>query len=347
MLMAFNFRVFFSGICAFVPTPDGSFDDPANRSGFFKSVTIVLFNMRRAKAVAGGKARDSHLARLELDRTQNWTGNRDPDLIALRIGKNVFALERERVSFRFTGAAMKPKGIEIVNFDTVPPPNLQEPPKGAPEERFFWWVPKMERVVPGSDKMRGRFLQDLAQEVIGWVELTQGSFAVAPPLSEKVMDFKPINGRTVKLRQKIAPRISVEVSRVDSVEIVFHAVDSSVKKTLSLAGAQGNVDVEIRNRELDHLLGKSILSYGQADIDFTTYFEMTAGRPPAAIIPHRPEEPRAIGIGLHGGVCPPAAFSGATRVAAQQAATPPVSAATTRRATAPKKKAALRKRQPR
>jgi hypothetical protein len=317
MFMPFKFRILFSGICAFVPGQDGSFDQPEHRSGFFKSVTVVLPNMRRAKAVEGGNARDSHLARLELDRRQNWTGDRDPDLIAPKIGKDVYTLDRERVSFRFTGAAT-PQGIEILNFDSVPPPNPTQPVPGTPEERFFWWVPKMGRVVPQSERIRGRFLQD-ADEIIGWVELTQGLFATEPPVSPNVMDFRPINGSSVALRQKIARRIAVEVSEVETVEIVFHQ-EGGGDRTRSLTEAQGTVDIEVMNRELDHLLGDPIgapvPANGQPDVDFTTYFEMASGRQPAAVVPHEPIPQSGVGVApislRIGGVCPPAAFSGAT-----------------------------------
>lgn len=351
--MPFKFRIVFSGICAFVPDPDGSFDEPAHRTGFFDSVTVVLQNLRRARAVGDRNARDSHLARLELKSGQGWVSSgRLPDLIAPRIGKDVYTLNNERVSFKFNGAAVTPDKIEILNFGKKPDPAPEEPRPRTSEHRFFWWVPKMERVAAGSDRIHARLLED-SNDVSGWVKFDRGLFSTEE-LSRRVMVFKPIDGGDVILRQRIARSIAVEVEEVESVEIQIEKTGEPTS-TLRLSGvAEEEVTIEIKNRELDHLLNDRIdtppPTTDQPDIDFSTYYEMASVPAPVAILPHEPgvegeapapgiasDTPASI-LGLSiGGVCPPAAFSGAALEAESEA---PME---TRRVDALESKAAMRK----
>ncbi|HWM89777.1 MAG TPA: hypothetical protein VN493_03345 [Thermoanaerobaculia bacterium] len=359
--MPFDFRVIFSGICAFVPDPDGSFDDPGKRpTQGFQSVTVVLPDMRRAKAVGDGNARDSHLARLELKSGQGWvSAGRVPDLIAPKIGRDVYTLAKEQISFRFgqkNPGQVTPGKIEILNFPEVPNPAPEEPKPGRNEENYFWWVPKMERVVAGSDKIRVDLLDPRSEDVSGWVRLTQGLLSTHK-LSGKVLVFKPLGGQDngQGLRQRIARSIAVDVMDVDSVEIVFEKSDG-VRTSLSLSDASGRVDIEIKNRELDHLLGVPIVipdsKPPQPDIDFSTFNDLTSVQIPVAVVPHELPQPQANaapalaefeGLSI-GGVCPPAAFSGK---AALQPVVQPVAAPmaeSIRRVTVREKKAALRKR---
>lgn len=316
--MAFDFRIVFSGICAFVPRPDGSFDDLAKKKDFFRSLTVVLPDMLSAKAISKDDVRDGHLPTLELDRDQGWQGDRDVDLVAPKRQnkKDIYFLNKERVSFEFGGGT--PGGIEICNFDALPPAGQTAPAAG--EEEFFWWVPKMERVVPGSENLRDNLLANDLAEVRAIVSLTQGLLSVPPgSISAQEVVFLPIGiGQGQGLRQKIAFRVALDVKQVTSVKIVFGTRlpdGTEGTRSLSLTRAAGQVEIAVKNREVDDLLGVKPERTNRGDVDFHAYYDLssTNGAEPQRLVPF--EAPALIGgIGTGttklGGVCPPAAFSG-------------------------------------
>lgn len=314
--MAFDFRIVFSGICAFVPGPDGSFDDLTKKTGFFDSVTVVLPDMLNAQALPGGDVRDGHLPTLELDRRHGWRGDRDADLVAPKRAdkQDIYFLNRERLSFEFEGGT--PDRIEVHNFKDRPSEGHTAP--GQDEEEFFWWVPKMEKVVRGSGKLKKTLLAKEQEEVKAVVEVKQGRLSVPPgSISTNEVTFLPIDGQGEGLRQKIAFRVALDVKQVTSVKIVFQAQlpdETEVTRTLSLAGAAGLVEIAVKNREVDDLLGVKSKKTSRGDVDFHAYYDLSSsnGAPPQRLVPFNVEGPPGIGPASTklGGVCPPAAFSG-------------------------------------
>ncbi|HEX3127702.1 MAG TPA: hypothetical protein VH394_10250 [Thermoanaerobaculia bacterium] len=321
--MALNFRIVFSGICAFAPFPNGSFDEPANRKDFFKKVSVVLPSMLEASEV-GNRVRDGHVPTLELDRSQGWTGDRDVDLVAPKrqARKDVYFLNKERVWFEIGGGEQG--GVEVLNFDKKPaqPP---EAPLSAEQARFFWWVPKMERVAPGTEALDQGLLRD-ADNVASVVEIHRGLFSVPDgSISFSPVDFRPVGGTASGVRQKIAFRVAVDVKQVTSVRIFFQTLDENQPpktRSLLLNDEGGDVEIAIKNREVHDLLGVPVPKAGLGsgvDVDFQTYYDLSSNRSiTQKLVPHGPEvdtfSARAVmkadplGLSL-GGVCPPTAFS--------------------------------------
>jgi hypothetical protein len=321
--MAFNFRIVFSGICAFVPDPDGSFDEPANRKDHFRKVSILLPDLLSAGMAGGGTVRDGHVPTLELDRSQGWTGDRDVDLVAPKrqAKKDVYFLSRERVWFEIGGG--EPGGIEVLNFDRKPalPP---EGPVSEEQARFFWWVPKMERVAPGSETVNQSLLREDPRSVASVVEIHRGRLSVPDgSISFNPVEFKPVGGASKGVRQKIAFRIAVDVKQVTSVRIFFQTLDGSQPpktRSLLLNDEGRDVEIAIKNREIHDLLGVRVPKEisNSVDVDFQTYYRLSNQIVVDQLVPHGPQIEAAaqaavlqvdpFGLSL-GGVCPPTAFS--------------------------------------
>lgn len=354
--MPFKFRVIFSGICAFAPHPDGSFDDldPGKRP---KAATVVLPDLILSEEV-GEATREPHLAFLEVPGSLEWTG-REPNLVSID-GQDIFMLRGQRVSFRFNGAESPGNQLKILNFEGQGPADPETP--AVNEERFFWWVPKMEKVSKGGERIRADFVDPEKGLAASWIILDQGELS-SEALSARIMDFKPIGGRASRLRQRLAYRIAWEVEDVDSVAIVFTepGVEGEAgEKILSLSGDEvpETVTVLVKNREIHDLLR---LPVGRLDplpdVDFDVFYDLSATVDPIPLngrfIPHAVVTPvearnartilnRAANTNIriqrshiHGGVCPPTAFSG---IAAAQAAVE------SRTAVAKEKRAAMEKR---
>jgi hypothetical protein len=325
-LMAFDFRIVFSGICAFVPSPNGSFDDLTKKTGFFNSVNVVLPDMISAQALSKDDVREGHLPTLELDRSHGWKGDRDPDLVAPKRAdrRDIYLLGKERVSFEFEGGT--PGGIEVHNFET--PPEHTAPAEG--EETFFWWVPKMERVVEGSHLLSDKFLTEkLVDGVSTLVKVKQGLLSVPPgSISTREIEFLPIDGKGGGIHQRIAFRIALEVKQVTSVKIDFQTQlpdGSEETRTLSLAGAEGLIEIAIKNREVEDLLGlkPKPKQASKGDVDFHAYYDLSSdGAAAQPLVPFDVKLPGGIGdVSFKiGGVCPPAAFSGVAAAADGQVA---------------------------
>lgn len=322
--MAFDFRIVFSGICAFVPNPDGSFDEPANRKDHFKKVSILLPDLLSAGVASGGTPRDGHVPTLELDRSQGWTGDRDVDLVAPKrqTRKDVYYLNQERVWFELGGG--EPAGVEVLNFDKKPA-LPQEGPLSEEQARFFWWVPKMERVAPGSETADQALLRDDSKKIASVVEIHRGRLSVPDgSISFSPVEFKPVGGASKGVRQKIAYRVAVDVKQVTSVRIFFQTLDGSQPpktRSLLLNDEGRDVEIAIKNREVHDLLGVRVpkdTSAGSVDVDFQTYYRLTNQIIVDQLIPHGPQVEAAVqsavlkadprGLSL-GGVCPPTAFS--------------------------------------
>jgi hypothetical protein len=322
--MAFDFRIVFSGICAFVPNPDGSFDEPANRKDHFKKVSILLPDLLSAGMASGGTPRDGHVPTLELDRGQGWTGDRDVDLVAPKrqAKKDIYYLNQERVWFEIGGG--EPGGIEVLNFDKKPavPP---EGPLSEEQARFFWWVPKMERVAPGSETANQSLLREDPKTIASIVEIHRGRLSVPDgSISFSPVEFKAVGGASKGVRQKIAYRVAVDVKQVTSVRIFFQTLDGSQPpktRSLLLNDEGRNVEIAIKNREVHDLLGVRVpkdTSAGSVDVDFQTYYRLANQKIVDQLIPHGPEieaaafaavikaDPQGLSLG---GVCPPTAFS--------------------------------------
>lgn len=323
--MAFNFRIVFSGICAFVPNPNGSFDDPDNRKDHFRKVSILLPDLLSA-GLAGGTARDGHVPTLELDRSQGWTGDRDVDLVAPKrqARKDVYFLNQERIWFEIGGG--EPGGIEVLNFDRKPvqPP---EAPLSEEQARFFWWVPKMERVAPGSETFDQALLRerDDTKPIASVVEIHRGRLSVPDgSISFSPVEFKAVGGASKGVRQKIAFRIAVDVKQATSVRIFFQTLDGNQPprtRSLLLNDDGRDVEIAIKNREVHDLLGVRVPkdpAAGSVDVDFQTYYRLANQVVVDQLIPHGPQveaaaqaavlqaDPRGLSLG---GVCPPTAFS--------------------------------------
>jgi hypothetical protein len=103
-------------------------------------------------------------------------------------------------------------------------------------------------------------------------------------------------------------------------------------RTLSLEGSEGQVEIAIKNREVQELLGVPVQKRVAGDVDFHAYYRLAAQQGIPQLIPHDIAPPQAPGVlamsldratisGLSlGGVCPPTAFNGkAPRVPVPQA----------------------------
>jgi hypothetical protein len=322
--MAFHFKIVFSGICAFVPDPDGSFDDPDHK---LDSVSVLIPNLFRSRKAGGGGRLEPHIPTLEIFAGQGWTG-REPELEAhldedgKKVNREIHFLRGQTVSFNVKRAAAT--GIQVKNFEKgdSPPPDLAEP-RTEKENTYFWWVPKMEKVAPGSGLISSNLVKPGATDedrTTARVNLTQGSLSVAK-LSRSVAEFKTLRGAPGNLRQKIAVQIALDVEDAESVEVVFEQGNEKTK--LSLENAQGEIEIHIRNLEIDHLFGtRPKRKEGVPEVDFETYYELSSVAVAKRLVPQEIVgnnlNPSA-GLSL-GGVCPPAAFSGTAVLADGQVA---------------------------
>jgi hypothetical protein len=136
------------------------------------------------------------------------------------------------------------------------------------------------------------------------------------------------------------------VNQIDGVKIFFQTRNDKGQtntRTLTLRGVTGQVEIAIKNREIQELLGVRVPKVRNSpDVDFRAYYDLSSASVAVAqaLLPHDVSPffgPASLSVG---GVCPPTAFSGTATLASPTTIPAPASAPQTLKAVATEIKAA-------
>jgi hypothetical protein len=271
--MSYDFRLEFSGLCAFVPDKDVE-------EGAEVITAILVSTMTRIEDTDGGEVAgsESHQPLLVFDLNSIGAESGGD-------GKNcgVWFLDGEDVTLHFKrGGAEYPVGPLRVRLDNT--------------ERSFSLVPLMERALPGAGQVDPDCLEGVPSDTAGKlvrarIYLDKGTLFASelakyrgqrvtaqfvPPPDEEIPVYKQYMPRRVTLEVSSVPDDVLTVIRARKIRIP----DSYRELVLSpIEGQDGarSVVAEVRNLCCESVLAdKDKESFPEADLDFLYYYQIAA-----------------------------------------------------------------------
>jgi len=282
--MSFNFRVIFSGLCAFVPdrpiAPVGPLDEKPT------SMRVVMVDARtRTKAVDGGVL-EPHFP-IAVISTTNLKG-RNGILPGTRLE---WRLDRKELKFVIQDGT--PKGFDLVQgaLRGAPAPGSIPDPGALPADtplapHDFAWGAHMQEAAPNFARIDPRCFQDAgsmglvaARVVIDRGELANRAFD--PEMTPRYFFDKTLSGGDLAPRP-FANTTSLEIKAVSGVQLVARDLDGlQSPEKLTLAGADNEwVEITVSNmddgRLPERLPDPDLLP--TEDADFRWFYSLCANR---------------------------------------------------------------------
>jgi hypothetical protein len=203
------------------------------------------------------------------------------------------------------------QGDGSLEFDLSKPANPASPELTDAEKRSLFWLPTLEDAFPGRGAVASNLSQrkpGANQAILARVKLSRGTLKTLE-LSDVPCRFVPPGSPTFE--QRVAIALCLEIPFQEWVE--FHVIrraegreqESFLRLKPPVPG--GDLDVDIKNMEIDELIGvKRFYSRGTV-ADFEVYSELLAqpvmgANGPTYLMPRSPGNPAGTG-GL--GTCPP------------------------------------------
>jgi len=324
--MQFNFKIEFSGLCAFVP--EQSFGEKVGQK-----VTVLVPDALKARPVHPTGAvplplRETdqlilppHLPMLIFDHADLQSPGGAPPFTILgdsQAGdderKGVFLMIRQDVEIQ----PDRKDGVELFNPEVPDPLN----PRSDDEKKSLFWLAKIDDVLGAHRRIEPRLLgalDDREEEVISRVVLNTGRLRAEPPTTG-LWQFLPIDEpiRDTRRERPVASKIVLEVPAVDQAAIVVRSFgEEGAGQRFVFAPREDatEVTVQIVNLEPDLLLGVPVSPHApvpDVDPDFSIYYNLIDGfgdKEPRPILRRRLRE----GNGFISGESKPCAPMGVNR----------------------------------
>ncbi len=268
--MAYNFTAVFSGPCAYVPNKVPSTIGPAS------TWSVILPNLQTGWTNATQQV-DRHQAVVQYDPAV-WTASEKPDLELTINGpggthkSSVFRLRATQMSFVLPGAAdFKP------NLVSVPDAEKKDPDKiellSQQQLNSLVWLAPLEKLVPGfgwfgrqfESYFDGNGLPAPAGRVAGHVLLRHGTLGTheldrANPDGlgrrlARIWDFRDpsVFAPANLFVQAVALSLALTAENLGAPEVTLRQPQRTI--TLTPVASGGQVSLEIKNRELENIIG--------------------------------------------------------------------------------------------
>ena len=267
--MSFVLRIFFSGLIAFVPSPDG------------KELTVLLLNSGHEYALSDGTRLEHHrpLLLARAAQCEGSCGATDaeiahylfPHVSAAKAGDSLqqallgggaWQLEGFELSIRPSGAGAKASPSDLELRQTVQfGKSDRQPviPKTPQEREDFRWVPDLAKIDPSIGGLNPAILSDQppADLIAARLKLTHGK--VVTSRLERVLNnveqiqFRPLQGggKDAPYQQALATWVEVDIEvQGDAVEIVGGPFGGNEKQVMRLSpqkGGKPGIEIAVLN----------------------------------------------------------------------------------------------------
>lgn len=306
-----NLQIKISGLCVF------AFDRPLKKEGPPPTrATLLLPKLTHARALNNFvnqryEVLDQHFPLLVFNlNARDSASSRDIDFMIpdpknpdrKKIDQGVCLLFGEDVTIK-TDDDKVPHKLEL---DQTPPAKPLAATADPKEKLSLWWMATLDDAFPGKGNVNPLFLDNPPgpnQAVLARVQLTQGRLATTD-LTDHPCTFMPPGDP--KFYQRIATSFTLDLPFQEKVEInVERREDGKISASNLILKGPGNVQIEIKNMEIDELIGMKKSYSPRPEADFEVYADILAqpieGKPPFL---------RQTGPGSPAGVtfstCPPA-----------------------------------------
>jgi hypothetical protein len=305
-----NLQIKISGLCVF------AFDRPLKKAGPPPTrATLLLPKLTHARALNNFvnqryEVLDQHFPLLVFDldaRDPASTRDSDflvPDTARTRIEKGVCLLFGDDLTITTDDGKVASK----LNLDQTPPTKPLATTVDPKERQSLWWMATLEDAFPGKGEVNPLFIDNPPgsnQAVLARVQLTQGRLASAE-LTDHPCTFMPPGNP--KFYQRIATSFTLDLPFKEKIEINIERREDgkiSPSQLILRPPSRSNFTIEIKNMEIDELIGMKKSYSPRPEADFEVYADILAqpivGKPPFL---------RQTGPGSPAGVtfstCPPA-----------------------------------------
>jgi hypothetical protein len=303
---SFVLRIFFGGLIAFVPSPDG------------KELIVLLLNAGHDYALSDGTRLEHHrpLLLARAAQCEGSCGATDaeiarylfPDISAERAGDSLqqallgggaWQLDGSELSIRPGGAGAKASPPDLELRQTVRLSKSGKPPviPNTPQEREdFRWVPDLGKIDPSVGGLNPAVLSDHppADLIAARLKLTHGrvfTYRLARVRNNvEPIQFRPLQGggKEAPCQQALATWVEADVEvQGDAVEIVGGPFGGNEKRVMKLSpqmGGKAGIEMAILNLPpLDHSLNaaeRTTQGIPYPGKHFEVYYELMKMPPP-------------------------------------------------------------------
>ncbi|HEV7787313.1 MAG TPA: hypothetical protein VGQ28_18365 [Thermoanaerobaculia bacterium] len=306
-------RLSISGLCFF------AFNRPllkAKGNPVPTAVTLLLQRLTRSRELSRvvnfeNEILDQHFPLLEFDPDDRdvASSTRGPDFLCApdatgKMKKGVCLLFGDDLSFLIDGRPMRPDALSLT---ASPPVNPNASQLTGADKETLWWMATLEDAFPGHGAINPIFKTDSPgpnQPILARIQLTEGQLRTVD-LSDSTCTFVPPGSAT--FNQRIATSFSLEVPFQNTVEIAATrpANGNLTRSRLVFSPSSGkDLQIEIKNMEIDSLIGLEKAYGPRPEADFETYADLLLS-PPAAgrsfLVQRSPGNPSGVGLSH----CPP------------------------------------------
>lgn len=307
-----NLQIRISGLCFF------AFDNPlkAERGPAPTSATLLLQKLTQARMLSHvvlgrNEILDQHFPLLEFDLgDRDARSTRRADFFARpdengRMSRGVCLLFGDDVTIE-TDDPTVPSHLQLGrsrprNPDALPQQLTEE------EKDTLWWMPTLEDAFPGNAALNRNFVNlppGANQAVLARVQLRQGRLRTLE-LSDLPCEFVPPG--SPNFNQRIATALSLEIPFREKVTFkMTRRIDGRAEENALVLKPLdgGDLDVELKNMEIDELIGVRKNYSARLEADFEIYAELLQNPVPGGpthLLQRSPGNPAGVGMSN----CPP------------------------------------------